>query len=180
MKRLLLCAAFCLSLSGQDAAWENSPHAAELSAQANRLKPVLNQLKPDEWLANGAPETYVTQFRGAQLELAELAALAEKLEQQPQRLTIALETYFRIQALEWRFESLVAVVNKYQNPALGDQLLSVLRGNAANRDGLRVYIMELATRKEQEFNIVNQDAQSCRTQLAQIPTATRRNNAKGK
>ncbi len=176
---LLVCAAFCMSLAGQDAAWENSPHAAELSAQADRLKPLLNQLKPDEWLAKGAPDAYVKQFQGAQLELAELAALARKLDQQPQKLTIALDTYFRLQALEWRFESLVAVVNKYQSQALGDQLLSVLRGNSANRDGLRVYITELAAQKEQEFNIVNQDAQSCRTQLAQIPTAARR-NAKGK
>ena len=179
MKVLLVCAAFCLSVFGQDAAWENSPHAAELSAQADRLKPLLDQLKPEEWIAKGAPDTYVKQLQGAQLELAELAALARKLDQQPQKLTIALDTYFRIQALEWRFESLIAVVNKYQSQAVGDQILSVLRGNSANRDGLRMYITELAARKEQEFTIVNEDAQSCRTQLSQIPTATRR-NAKGK
>jgi hypothetical protein len=116
----------------------------------------------------------VKQLDGAQLELASLAAFAVQLEQQPQKLTVALETYFRLQSLEWRFESLIAVVNKYQDPAIADQLLSVLRGNSANRDGLRIYITELAARKEQEFNIVNQDAQSCRTQLSQIPTAARR------
>jgi hypothetical protein len=150
-----------------------------LAAQVARLKPLLDRLKPEEWVSKGAPETYVKQLDGAQLELASLAAFAVQLEQQPQKLTVALETYFRLQSLEWRFESLIAVVNKYQDPAIADQLLSVLRGNSANRDGLRIYITELAARKEQEFNIVNQDAQSCRTQLSQIPTAARR-NAKGK
>jgi hypothetical protein len=179
MRLLPVCVLFSLSLFGQDAAWENSPHAAELAAQADRLRPLLAQLKPDEWVANGAPDTYVKQLRGAEQELAELSALAKLLDQQPQKLTVALETYFRLQSLEWRFESLIAVVSKYQSPGMGDQLLSVLRGNSANRDGLRVYITELAARKEQEFTIVNQDAQTCRTQLSQIPTAARR-NAKGK
>jgi hypothetical protein len=178
MKSLLVCV-FLSSAFGQDVAWDNSPHAAELAAQAARLKPLLARLKPEEWVARGAPEAYVTQLRGAQTELASLEAFAVQLDQQPQRLTVALETYFRLQSLEWRFESLIAVVNKYQDPAIGDQLLSVLRGNSANRDGLRMYITELAARKEQEFTIVNQDAQSCRTQLSQIPTAARR-NAKGK
>ncbi|MEO5925324.1 MAG: hypothetical protein ABIR70_15995 [Bryobacteraceae bacterium] len=179
MKLFLVCGLFSLSLIGQDAAWENIPHAANLAAQAALLKPLLDQLKPEEWLAKGAPETYVTHLNGAQRELAALTASATELDRQPQKLTAALDTYFRLQALEWRFESLIAVVSKYQNPAIGDQLLSVLRGNAANRDGLRVYITELAARREQEFTIVNQDAQSCRTQLSQIPTAARR-NAKGK
>jgi len=179
MKLLLLCALLSLSAFGQNAAWDNSPHAAELAAQTAKLKPLLARLKPDEWVAKGAPQTYVTQLRGAQQELASLEAFAAQLEQQPQKLTVALETYFRLQSLEWRFESLIAVVNKYQDPAIGDQLSSVLHSNSANRDGLRVYITELAARKEQEFTIVNQDAQSCRAQLSQIPTAARR-NVKGK
>ena len=175
MKLLLACALFSLSAMGQEAVWDNSPHAADLAAQAARLKPLLDQLKPEEWVSKGAPPTYVTQLRSAQLELAGLTAAATQLDKQPQKLTVALDTYFRLQSLEWRFESLIDAVRRYQNPAVGDLMLSVLRGNSANRDSLREYITDLATRKEQEFTVVNQDAQSCRTQLSQIPTAARRN-----
>jgi hypothetical protein len=69
-------------------------------------------------------------------------------------------------------------VRTYQNPAVGDLIESVLRSNSANRDGLRAYITDLAARKEQEFTIVNNDAQSCRTEMALIPASARRNTAK--
>ena len=174
MKLLLVCALFSLSAFAQDAVWDNSPHAAELATQAGRLKPLLDQLKPDEWLANGAPQAYVTQLEGAQQELTALTSTANYLDRQPQKLTVALDTYFRLQSLEWRFESLIEAVRKYQNPAVGDLMLSVLRGNSANRDALRGYITDLAAAKEQEFSIVNQDAQSCRTQLSLIPISTPR------
>jgi hypothetical protein len=175
MKLLLLGALFSISAFGQLAAWDNSPHAAELAAQAGRLKPLLDQLKPEEWIAKGAPQAYVTQLKGAQQELAGLTAAAALLDKQPQKLTAALDTYFRLQSLEWRFESLIEAVRKYQNPAVGDLMLSVLRANSANRDALREFITDLAARKEQEFNVVNQDEQACRTQLSQIPTAKQRN-----
>jgi len=163
---------------GQDAAWDDSPHAAALAAQAARLKPLLDQLTPEAWVAKGAPQTYVTQFHNAQQELAGLTASAEQLDSQPQKLTLALDTYFKLQSLEWRFESLIEAVRKYQNPAVGDLMLSVLRTNSVHRDALRAYITDLAAAKEQEFTIVNQDAQSCRTQLSLIPTTTRRNTKK--
>jgi hypothetical protein len=176
MKRFLLCVAlFSVSLLGQDAAWDNSPHAADLAAQASRLKPLLDQLKPEEWLAKGAPQAYVTQLASAHQELAALTASASLLDKQPQKLTAALDTYFRLQSLEWRFESLIEAVRKYQNPAVGDLILSVLRSNSANRDSLRAFITELAERHEQEFSIVSQDQQACRAQLSQIPTAKQRN-----
>jgi hypothetical protein len=174
MKLLLVCA-FTAFVFAQDAAWDNSPRAAQLAAQADRLKPLLDQLKPDEWLAKGAPQAYVTQFQDAHRELAGLAAAAELLDKQPQKLTVALDTYFRLQSLEWRIESLIDAVRKYQNPATGDQMLSVLRANSGNRDALRAFITDLAARKEQEFTIVSQDAQACRAELTQIPTAKQRN-----
>jgi hypothetical protein len=175
MKLLVLCALLSLSAFGQEAAWDNSPHAAELAAQASRLRPLVDQLKPDDWLAKGAPQAYVTQLQGAQQELAGLAAAAAIFDKQPQKLTAALDTYFRLQSLEWRFESLIDAVRKYQSPSIGDQMLSVLRANSGNRDALRAFIADLAARKEQEFTVVNQDAQACRAQLSQIPTAKQRN-----
>lgn len=182
MKLLLACAGFlCVPLLGQQAAtpaaWDDSPRAADLAERIARLKPLLNQLVPEDWAARGADVTYVYQWRTAQEELAGLAAVAAQFDLQPKKLTLALDTYFRLQSLEWRVESLAEGARKYQSPAIADEIANVLRGNSANRDALRVYITDAAASQEQELTVVTQDAQGCRTELSQIPAAARRPTA---
>jgi hypothetical protein len=175
MKLLVMCA-LSISLFGQTdrAAWDESPRAADLAAQIAKLKPLLNQLVPDDWVAQGGSITYVQQWRTAQDELADLTLSAAEFDRQPKRLTYALDTYFRLQSVEWRFESLIEGARRYQNQAIADQMVNVLRGNSTNRDGLRAYITDLAGRNEKEFSIVNTDAQKCRQELSLIPTSARR------
>lgn len=179
MKLLLACTGlFGVSVWAQQApapaAWDDSPRAAELAAQIARLKPLLDQLVPEDWAAQGADITYVQQWRTAQEELAALTTAADQFDRQPGKLTLALDTYFRLQSVEWRLESLIEGARRYQSPAVADQMSGILRGNSANRDGLRAYITAAAARQEQELTIVTQDAQRCRLELSQIPTLTRR------
>src|SRR5580700_5160564 len=134
--------------------WDTAPMVAALSAQASRLKPILDQLTPKEWVAKGAPDAYVAQWKGAEDELGFLRDSA-----------LALENYFRLQSLEIRLNSLVEGVRNYQNPAVGDLLVGVAAENSANRDKLRQYITDLATAKEQEFEVVDKEAQRCRASL---------------
>jgi hypothetical protein len=155
--------------TGVQAGWDVSQMLDSLSAQAKRLKPILDQLTPQEWVAKGAPDAYVAQWKGAQNELGYLVDSAKALEQAPERLTLALDTYFRMQSLENRLNSLVEGVRNYQNPAVGDLLFGVAAENSANRDKLRQYITDLAATKEQEFKIVDQEAQRCRTNLSRQP-----------
>jgi hypothetical protein len=175
MKFLLVClplasiAVFAQTPS-VSAVWDTSQNVAALSAQAARLKPLLDQMNPEDWVAKGAPATYVSQWRSAQMELEYLASAARMLEVKPERLTAALDTYFRLEAVEWRLESLIEAVRRYQNPAVGDLIFGELRQNSAHRDGLRQYITELAAQKETEFTVVDQEAQRCRAELLQ-PTA---------
>jgi hypothetical protein len=176
MKSLLVCSFLvCSALTcgqGQSsvtAPWDSAARIGELSAQAARLKPLLEQLTPQQWIAQGAPQAYLTQWQDARKELEYLTAAAEGFAKQPERLTAALDTLFRLQALEWRLESLVEGVRRYQNPAVGDLLLGVLRSNSANGDGLREYITDLAAQKDQEFRIVEQEAQRCRVEVNRTP-----------
>lgn len=155
--------------TGVQAGWDVSQMLDSLSAQAKRLKPILDQLTPQEWIAKGAPDTYVAQWKGAENELGYLVDSAKALAQSPERLTLALDTYFRMQSLEQRLGSLVEGVRNYQNPAVGDLMFGVLAENSANRDKLRQYITDLAATKEQEFKIVDQEAQRCRTNLSRQP-----------
>ena len=98
-------------------------------------------------------------------------APAQSLRKQPEKLTLALETLFRLQAVESQVNSLVDGVRRYQNPAVGDLLVSVVSANSANRDQLRQYVTDLAQTKEQEFQIVDQEAQRCRGTLMRQPPA---------
>jgi hypothetical protein len=146
--------------------WDTTPMIASLSAQAARLKPILDQLTPKEWVQRGAPDAYIAQWKGAEDELGFLGDSAKALEKQPERLTLALDTYFRLQSLELRLNSLVEGVRNYQNPAVGDLLIGVAAENSANRDKLRQYITDLAVTKEQEFEIADKEAQRCRGMLS--------------
>ncbi|MGH9558025.1 MAG: hypothetical protein ACRD30_02215 [Bryobacteraceae bacterium] len=175
MKPFLLLAltGFLLHGQGQQPSvtpdWDISQSVAALSAQAARLKPILDRLTPADWVSKGAPQTYVDQWKGAENELGYLTQSANALEKQPERLTLALDTYFRLQTLESRLTSLVDGVRRYQNPAVGDLLVGVMDANDANRDKLRQYITDLAATNEEEFKVVDQEAQRCRGILTQSP-----------
>jgi hypothetical protein len=143
--------------------WDITQTIGALSAQADRLKPILDQLTPQEWVKNGAPQAYVSQWQNARQELSYMANAAKALEREPDKLTLSLETYFRLQGMETYLNSLVDGVRKYQNPAVGDLLVGVLGENSANRDKLRQYITDLASQKEQEFAVVDKEAQRCRS-----------------
>ncbi len=167
MRILLALPLFSFTAMAQGVAtpWDTTPMVAALSAQAERLKPILDQLTPKEWVAKGAPEAYIAQWKGAEDELGFLADSAKALEKQPDRLPLALDTYFRLQSLEQRLSSLVEGVRNYQNPAVGDLLMGVAAENSANRDKLRQYITDLAVTKEQEFQVADKEAQRCRAVL---------------
>lgn len=173
--RILFTLPFCLAIpslilaQGVSEPWDVSRATKDLSAQAERLKPLLDQLKPQDWQAKGAPAAYVAQLRNAQDELGYMTRAAANLSRQPEMLTVALETYFRLQSLESQVTSLVEGVRRYQNPAVGDLIISVMGANSANRDELRQYITELAQSRDKEFQIADSEAQRCRGQLMRQP-----------
>jgi hypothetical protein len=166
--------------SGVATPWDTAPMVAALSTQAARLKPILDQLTPKEWVAKGAPDAYIAQWKGAEDELVFLSDSAKALEKQPERLPLALDTYFRLQSLELRLNSLVEGVRNYQNPAVGDLLMGVAAENSANRDKLRQYITDLAATKEQEFEVADKEAQRCRGMLTKQQPAPKAPTAKKK
>jgi hypothetical protein len=151
------------------APWDIKESIVALSAQTARLKPVLEQLTPEEWVQKGAPEAYVAQWRSAQRELGEVNDASAALEKQPEKLSAALNVYFRVQSLEARLTSLVDGVRSYQNPAVGDLIVGIVGENSGNREKLRQYISDLAEQKEQELAVADKEAQRCRVQLNRQP-----------
>jgi len=173
-----------ISLWGQaapsvPAPWDVSKSVNDLAAQVAKLKPVLAQLTPQAWVEQGAPSAYVEQWRSAQQELDYVAQSARALEKQPEKLTGALELYFRLQAVEWRLQSLAEGARKYQNPAAGDVLAEAVGVHATKRDQLREYITDLAAQNEQQLAVMDREAQRCReeqnTQHPPAPAPAKRN-----
>jgi D-hexose-6-phosphate mutarotase len=151
--------------------WDARKLIDALSAQAQHLKPIIDQVKPETWAAKGASSTYIAQWKAAEAELKYLLSSSEALSRQPEKLTSALDTYFRMQAMESTVSSVLEGVRKYQNPALANLLQSALGENSANRDRLRQYVQDLAAQKEQELQVADREAQRCRDTLIKQPTA---------
>jgi len=165
-----------MSLWGQaapsvPAPWDVSKSVSELAAQVAKLKPVLAQLTPQAWVQQGAPPAYVEQWQSAQQELDYLEQTARTLERQPEKITAALELYFRLQAVEWRLQSLSEGARKYQNPAAGDVLAEAVGLHATKRDQLREYITDLAAQDEQQLAVMDREAQRCREEQNAIHPA---------
>ncbi len=149
--------------------WDARKMIEALGAQAQHLKPILDQVQPAEWQSKGASGTYVAQWNSAQAQLKYLIASADAFSRQPERLPLGLDAYFRMQAMESALGSLVEGVRKYQNPALASIMQSVIAENSTNRDRLRQYLQDLATQKEQEFEVADREAQRCRAAMLQQP-----------
>jgi len=156
---------------GVSAPWDISQILTSLAAQSQRLLPILEQLTPEKWEAKGAPAAYTAQWRNVRSEVGYLLGAAESMKKQPEKLTLGLETLFRLQSVEAQVNSLIDGVRRYQNPAVGDLLVSVVSSNSANRDQLRQYISDLAQSKEEEFQVVDREAQRCRGTLMRQPPA---------
>src|SRR3954469_4522350 len=148
--------------AGVPTEWDVQKLVKAVAAQSARLEPMVEEIHPKEWISAGAPSAYVQQWDSARAQARTLRLSSENLVQEPARLTAALDTYFRLQTLEVSLTSLLDGVRKYQNPALADLLRSVIAENNASGQQLRQYLVDLAANKEQEFKVMDQEAQRCR------------------
>src|SRR5271170_2107606 len=149
--------------------WDARKLIDALGAQVQHLQPIIDQVQPDGWLSKGASDTYVAQWSSAQVQLKYLISSSDAFSRQPERLPLGLDIYFRMQSVESTLASLTEGVRKYQNPALASLMQSVIAENSTNRDRLRQYLQDLATQKEQEFQVADREAQRCRAALLQQP-----------
>ncbi len=163
----LILAATCW---GQvDNEWDLRKLLDELDRGTSRVKPVLVQADPAKWSDRGAAANYAPQFKSAQNQIDYLRTTRIEFAKQPERLTLALETFFRLESMEQSLSSFTDGLRKYGNPAVADLLDGAVRQNSTNRNRLRQYISSLAQTKEQEFQIADQEAQRCRANLSRQP-----------
>ena len=164
---------FCAAAqqAGVPTEWDVQKLVAAIASQSARFQPLVEEIHPKDWVARGASDTYLQQWRSAQAQAASVKLSSDNLLQDPARLSAALDTYFRLQNLEVVLTSLIEGVRKYQNPALADLLRGVMSENNVSRQQLRQYLADLATIKEEEFKVMDREAQRCREAISG-PAAT--------
>jgi D-hexose-6-phosphate mutarotase len=156
--------------TGFDNEWDVRKLLQTLTAGTKRVRPILEQADPQKWNDASSGQAYSAQWKTALNEIQYLNTTTEGFAKQPERLTLALETYFRLQAMETSLSSFVDGMRKYGNPAVADLLEGTMRENSANREHLKQYITELAQTKEQECQIMDKEAQRCRATLSKQPS----------
>src|SRR5262245_29281690 len=100
-----LCAA--AQQAGVPTEWEVQKLVQAIASQSGRILPLIEQIRPKEWVAAGASDTYVQQWDSAHTQGASLKLSADNLVAEPARLTAALDVYFRLQNLETVLTSLI-------------------------------------------------------------------------
>jgi hypothetical protein len=155
--------------TGVETEWDLRKLLDALVTGAARLKPLMEQVNPQNWSDKQGAASYMPQWKSAQNEIQYLAHSTQDLSKEPERLTLALETYFRLQAIQNAVGSLNEGIRRYQNPAVADLLQGAVVENATNRERLKAYITELAQTKEQELKIMDKEAQRCRAMLTKQP-----------
>jgi uncharacterized protein YllA (UPF0747 family) len=140
-----------------------------LSQHALRLEPMLEQVRAGDWVSKGAPETYVTQLGSARQQIQAIETDLADLAQHPDHMQDCLKALFRIQGFHRSLDSLMEGLRKYQNPALADLIQSVAAEDQADQEQLQNYIVELANQKEQEYLVVDREAQRCRATISREP-----------
>ncbi|MBI1787062.1 MAG: hypothetical protein HYR60_05845 [Acidobacteria bacterium] len=158
--------------AGISSEWDIRAALQGLSAQIARLQPVLEQVHPKEW--EGASETYLRQWESTRAQASAVQTVVANLGREPEKLSIALDVFFRLQNLETLLGSLAEGVRRYQNPALADLLSGVVAESSSSRQQLRQYVMDLAQLKEQEFQVMDREAQRCRAFLSRQPAPVKK------
>ncbi len=156
--------------------WEVRKAMDETIARLKRIPPILKQAQPQEWVEKGAPDAYVRQFQASLDQLDYAARAADALGARPEKVTRAMETFFRMEAVHAMLHSFSEGVRRYQNPSLADLLLSLVNESVQDRERVRQYMIDLADAREKEFEVADREAQRCRQNLSRqpVPQAPRR------
>jgi ABC-type transport system involved in cytochrome bd biosynthesis fused ATPase/permease subunit len=140
-----------------------------LSQHALRIQPMLEQVRATDWVSKGAADTYVTQLDSTRQQIQAIQTDLADLTQHPDHMQDCLKALFRIQGFHRSLDSLMAGLRRYQNPALADLIVSVAAEDQADLEQLQNYILDLANQKEQEYQVVDREAQRCRATISREP-----------
>ena len=146
----------------------------QIGAHATRVLPLLDRLDAQQWAAKGAPEAYAAQLQSSKEQAQALADEAKVVAGNTEALSGALQVLFREQGLETLLNSVAEAVRKYQSPATAQELVAMAAESGADRDRLEQYVVNLASEREKEYQVMDKEAQRCRAQVLAPPPLVRK------
>jgi hypothetical protein len=156
--------------AGLESAWTLRTILDELLKDNEKLEPLLAQMNPQEWVSKkGASDVYVQQWQIAHTQLKEVTAASKLLSQKTENLPLALDDYFRLEALEVTSRSLEEGVTRYGDRFTADQLNGLIARNFSRRERFRDYLRDLAASSENNFKLADDEAQRCRGIISKDP-----------
>jgi hypothetical protein len=157
---------------GIESPWGVRAILAEIVKGNEKLQPLLASLDPQAWSTQkGASTAYIVQWQTARRQVNDVVISSQLLSQKTESLPLALDDYFRLEALEISVRSLEEGARKYADRATADQLSASIAHNFTTRERLRDYIRELAVSVDQNFKVADAEAQRCRGIISREPTA---------
>ena len=175
------CAAYAQTPSstppaaGLEPAWDIAVVVQEIGVHAGRLLPVLDQLDAPGWVTKKASDTYVEQLETCKQQVRAINSEAAALARNPEKLAGALQLFFR---MEWVANTIVSLedgARKYQDQGqqLSQSLAALFAEGDTNRGRFRNYIINLASERDHQFEVMDREAQRCRaTLVAPTPPKT--------
>lgn len=149
--------------------WEVTEIAGNVVEHAQSVKQILDQVRPKEWIQDGAPQAYVDQHATLSADIENLELAAQALSRTPAKLSAVVDTFLWLDRSQSMLRSISAGVRKYQNPAIADLLDSAGGVNAGAIEKLKEYMRDLTIAAEAEMEIAHDEAQRCRVELMRAP-----------
>jgi hypothetical protein len=138
-----------------------------------QFEPVLQTIHPQDWVGKGASPVYVQQLQQAQQQTRDVVTTSKMLAVKTDQLSLALDDYFRLEALDSTARSLEEGIRKYADRAAADKMAALIAHNFSAREQFRDYLASLAATQEQTFKVADQEAQRCRGIISRDPAPAR-------
>jgi hypothetical protein len=159
-----------VNIAGVQTPWDARTILNHLIQENEAFAPVLSSIRTQEWVSKGASPVYTQQLQLAQRQVNDVVIVSKQLAQNTDRLSLALDDYFRLEALDVTSRSLEEGVRRYGDRATADKLSAMIAHNFGAREQFRDYIANLAVSEEQNFRVADEEAQRCRGMISREST----------
>lgn len=159
---LLLLGAIAVQAQGIPAEWNARQQLTDLKARFAAIQPELGRIDLNRWKSQGVAVAYISQLESIQAQLKSLTLAIDDLSRTPEKLSIALEIFLRFDSVDAMQRSIMEAVRKYEPAETADAVEARFVESAPARNTFRAYLLDLATLRDREYDVLLNEAQRCR------------------
>ena len=168
---LVLAGAALAQQEGMIPRWQVEELSQGVVQNMETTRKVVAQLRPEQWVQDGAPQAYVDQHQTLLQEMEQVSLAAQALRRDPERLTYAMDTFLWLDRTDALMGSIAAGARQYYNAAVAELLDSARNRNADGIATVKQYLRQLAEHVEDSMRVAHREAQRCRAEIVSEPQA---------